>query len=100
MLDLTSKQRKILRSKAHHLKPYIIIGKNGLTKSSINSISRLLNQHELIKVKIADNENRENIKDKIFLKTSSSIVGSIGKIVIIYKESDNKDEAEKIKIDG
>ena len=99
-MDLTSKQRKILRSKAHHLKPYIIIGKNGLTKSSINSISRLLNQHELIKVKIADNENRENIKDKILLKTSSSIVGSIGKIVIIYKESDNKDEAEKIKIDG
>ena len=99
-MDLTSKQRKILRSKAHHLKPYIIIRKNGLTKSSINSISRLLNQHELIKVKIADNENRENIKDKILLKTSSSIVGSIGKIVIIYKESDNKDEAEKIKIDG
>ena len=99
-MDLTSKQRKILRSKAHHLKPYIIIGKNGLTKSSINSISRLLNQHELIKVKIADNENRENIKDKILLKTYSSIVGSIGKIVIIYKESDNKDEAEKIKIDG
>lgn len=98
-MDLTSKQRKILRSKAHHLKPYIIIGKNGLTKSSINSISRLLNQHELIKVKIADKENRENIKDKILLKTSSSIVGSIGKIVIIYKESDNKDDAEKIKID-
>ena len=98
-MDLTSKQRKILRSKAHHLKPYIIIGKNGLTESSVNSISRLLNQHELIKVKIADKENRENIKDKILLKTSSSIVGSIGKIVIIYKESDNKDDAEKIKID-
>ena len=97
-MDLTSKQRKILRSKAHHLKPYIIIGKNGLTKSSINSISTLLNQHELIKVKIVDKENRENIKDKILLKTSSSIVGSIGKIVIIYKESDNKDDAEKIKI--
>ena len=97
-MDLTSKQRKLLRSKAHHLKPYIIIGKNGLTESSINSISRLLNQHELIKVKIVDKENRENIKDKILLKTSSSIVGSIGKIVIIYKESDNKDDAEKIKI--
>jgi len=97
-LELTSKQRKLLRSKAHHLKPYIIIGKNGLTKSSINSISRLLNQHELIKVKIADNENRQNIKDKILLKTSSSIVGSIGKIVIIYKESEDKEDVQKIKI--
>ena len=65
-MELTSKQRKLLRSKAHHLKPYIIIGKNGLTKSSINSISRLLNQHELIKVKIVDKEKEKILKIKFF----------------------------------
>ena len=97
-MELTSKQRKLLRSKAHHLKPYINVGKSGLTTSSIESISRLLNQHELIKVKIADNENRNILKDKILLKTSSFIVGSIGKIIIIYKESEDKDDSEKIKL--
>ena len=34
-MNLTSKQRKLLRSKAHHLKPYIIIGKNGVEKIEV-----------------------------------------------------------------
>ena len=51
-MTLTSKQRKYLRALAHSLDPYIIIGKNGLSISAINSIIKALSDHELIKVRI------------------------------------------------
>ena len=46
---ITSKQKKFLRGLAHSLDPYIIIGKNGLSDSTLNSISKSLTDHELIK---------------------------------------------------
>ena len=41
-MKLTSKQRKYLRSKAHHLKPLVIIGKTELDVT--NEILKLLNE--------------------------------------------------------
>ena len=50
-MELTSKQRKYLRSKAHHLKPVIIIGKTKINQSIIDTIDNALKSHELIKIK-------------------------------------------------
>ena len=91
---ITGKQKKYLRGLAHSLDPYIIIGKNGLTPSAIKSIDKSLNDHELIKVriKVGDKDKLAPIIEK---KTSSVIVGSIGKILILYKESEDRAD-EKI----
>lgn len=40
-----------LKAKAHHLKPIILIGKNGITESVIQEIDGALYAHELIKIK-------------------------------------------------
>ena len=95
-MKLTSKQRQYLRGLAHSLNPYIIIGKNGLTPSSIKSIDKSLLDHELIKVRVQIGDKKQ-LASLIEEKTSSSIVGIIGKILILYRFSPDKgDKAIKI----
>tara|TARA_B100001750_G_scaffold171355_1_gene139667 strand:+ start:114 stop:401 length:288 start_codon:yes stop_codon:yes gene_type:complete len=95
-LKLTSKQRQYLRGLAHSLNPYIIIGKNGLNSSSIKSIEKSLTDHELIKVRVQVGDKKK-LAPIIQDKTSCSVVGIIGKILILYRFSPDKGE-EGIKI--
>ena len=95
-MKLTSKQRQYLRGLAHSLNPYIIIGKNGLNSSSIKSIDKSLTDHELIKVRVQVGDKKK-LAPIIQDKTSCSIVGIIGKILILYRFSPDKGE-EGIKI--
>ena len=90
---LNSRQRSYLRSIAHHINSNIIIGKKGLTDSSFNFINECFEKHELIKVKFKT-VNKDDFKDIILKKTNSFIVGSIGKVLILYKPSEEK----KIKL--
>ena len=92
---ITSKQKQYLRGLAHSLNPYIIIGKNGLSPSSIKSINKSLTDHELIKVRIKIG-NKKDFAPIIEKKTSSTIVGLIGKILILYRESEDKENSKII----
>ena len=94
-MKLTGKQRSYLRSLAHQFPPAIIIGKNGLTDASITHIKELLDKHELIKIKFLST-NKEYFENKLTERTNSFIVGSIGKIFILYKESKDKDNRKII----
>ena len=52
-MELTTKQKLYLKSKAHDLKPVVMIGQKGVTDSVIEEIKTSIDHHELIKVKIA-----------------------------------------------
>ena len=41
MQSLTPKQRKYLRSQAHHLEPVVLIGKNGVTDGTIVTVNNI-----------------------------------------------------------
>ncbi len=92
---VTSKQKQYLRGLAHSLDPYIIIGKNGLSSSSIKSINKSLTDHELIKVRIKIG-NKKDFAPVIEKKTSSTIVGLIGKILILYRQSEDRENSKII----
>tara|TARA_Y100001970_G_scaffold139103_1_gene171114 strand:- start:5317 stop:5559 length:243 start_codon:yes stop_codon:yes gene_type:complete len=77
------------------MKPYIIIGKTGLSDSSVNSINNALVHHELIKIKVLC-DDKDDIINILVDKIKCVIVGSIGKILIIYKEFPDE-EKRKIK---
>tara|TARA_B100001996_G_C18371888_1_gene481931 strand:+ start:74 stop:370 length:297 start_codon:yes stop_codon:yes gene_type:complete len=96
-LDLSSKQRKYLRALAHDLKPKVYIGKNSINEGTINSINENLDAHELIKIK--SHENKLSLDDLSDIKnqTNFSIVGNIGKTIIVYRENADK-ELRKIKL--
>ena len=90
---LTSKQRKYLRSQAHHLKPVVLIGKLALNDSVLKSINQSLERHELIKIKFNDHKSSKEMLIKDINKSlNSGTVGMIGNIAIIYKQNEEIDK--------
>jgi RNA-binding protein len=98
MEPLKGSQRKYLRSQAHHLKPLVMIGRNGVTDQLIGSVDLALKDHELIKAKFLDfKEAKKEISAEIAATTKSELVGLIGNIAIFYRQHPQS-EKRKIKI--
>lgn len=51
---LTSKQRAHLRTLAHHLKPLLQVGADGVTEAVVDAVRDALNTRELLKVKVLE----------------------------------------------
>lgn len=87
MSELTSKQRKYLRSKAHSLRPLVLVGKDGVSEGVIEEVKLALLHHELIKIKFVEGkEEREELTRRITESTESLLAGTIGNISILFKE--------------
>lgn len=89
MAALSIQERKRLRQIGHALNPVVMIGGQGLTENVTEEIKRALEDHELIKVKVAgeDREARVAIIAEIANATESESVQTIGKIVLLYKRA-------------
>ncbi len=87
---LTGKQKRFLRSKAHHVKPLFQVGKHGVTTNLIEQLSDLLEKRELIKVSILQNcsEDKQDVATQLAEGTKAEIVQVIGNNIVLYKESD------------
>ena len=95
--SMTSSQRKILSSAASNLNPLVIVGQGGLTDGVVQKIAKVIDDHELIKVKF--NEFKEEKKDltaELCAKTSAELVRIIGNVAILYKESTNPDKRKHL----
>lgn len=84
---LRGKQIRFLRANAHSLKPFINIGKGGMTKSLYEQVDRCLTQHELIKVRVLENcpEDKLTCSRLLAESTHAAVVQIIGKTVILYR---------------
>ncbi|MNV87974.1 RNA-binding protein YhbY [compost metagenome] len=90
---LTGKQKRYLRSEAHHLDPIFQVGKGGVNDHMLKSISEALEVRELLKVSILTNntDDKHEVAEELAQGTGAELVQLIGKTVILYKEStDNK----------
>ncbi|MGN1394402.1 MAG: ribosome assembly RNA-binding protein YhbY [Succinivibrionaceae bacterium] len=87
-MELTTKQKLYLKSKAHELKPIVMVGQKGLTESVINEIISSIEHHELIKVKVAaeDSEAKKEVADIIAEKSTSTVVQFMGNILTLFKQ--------------
>lgn len=87
---LTGKQKRFLRSKAHHLKAIFQVGKDGVTENMIKQLIDVLEKRELIKVHVLQNclEEKEVVAEQIAVGTGAQIVQIIGNQIVLYKESD------------
>jgi len=64
------------------------VGKNGLSETLFKEISNQLELKDLVKIKFLQNFQTENFDadiKKICKKTSSTLVGKRGKVIIVYK---------------
>jgi RNA-binding protein len=87
-MPLTTKQRKHLRALAHELDPVVRIGKGRISDPVAAETVRSLESHELIKVRIEadDGDVRRSLAAELADLTGSELVGTIGKIAILYRE--------------
>ncbi len=91
-MKLNNAQKKFLRQAAHHLKPVVWAGQNGITKNLVKEIEQALERHELIKIKcrLGEREERDAGIEKICEDTDADLVQRIGNIVTLYKRNEEK----------
>lgn len=86
---LTGKQKRYLRSLAHHLQPIFQVGKGGTNDHLIRHIEDALETRELIKVSVLNNclDDPKEIAVEAAAAAQAELVQVIGKTIVLYKES-------------
>jgi RNA-binding protein len=80
-------QRKSLRKQAHHLKPTVFVGKDGMSDTVVAATKESILAHELIKVRFVDNkDNKKVLAAQVAKRSGSELVGVIGHLAILYRE--------------
>ena len=97
MTELNGRQKRKLKSLAHHLNPVVQIGQKGLTEALIKAIDKALNDHELIKVKFVDfKDEKRELAEEVSSETGSALVGMIGHIAILFRENPELERKERV----
>lgn len=86
---LTGKQKRLLRSKAHHLNPIFQVGKGGVNENMIKQVGEALEARELLKVSVLQNceVDRDTVAQQLSEGAKADVVQIIGNIIVLYKES-------------
>ena len=89
MVYLKGKQKRFLRSQAHHLSPIFQVGKGGLNEAMLDQVNEALEKRELIKVNLLQNtdEVAEDVAAAIEERTGANVVQIIGRVLVVYKAS-------------
>ena len=87
METLSPAFRRQLRARAHGLHPVVSIGHHGLTPSVIHEIDVALTAHELIKVRVFndDRDERESMLTRIAETLDCAPVQQIGKLLVLWR---------------
>lgn len=95
MNRLTSKQRAHLRALAHHLKPIVHIGSDGVSEAALKGILDAFNTRELLKVKVLEGapERARDTADHIVEALEDvHIAQTIGRTVVLYRRHPERPE--------
>jgi putative YhbY family RNA-binding protein len=93
---LTPPERRALRAKAHHLHPVVSVGQHGLTAAVLHEIDVNLIAHELIKVRVFNDDRvaREVLLASICAELDAAPVQHIGKLFVVWRPSPDRDKPE------
>jgi len=95
MTDLTSKQRAHLRSLAHHLKPIVQVGADGVSDALLKTVREAFNTRELLKVKVLEGapEGARETGDRIVAALEDvHVAQTIGRTVVLYRPDPEEPE--------
>lgn len=89
---LRPSERQALKARAHALRPVVMIGDAGLTDAVLREIERNLAAHELIKVRIAqdDRDTRAELCARIAEQARAYPVQRIGKLLVLFRPDPTK----------
>ena len=90
---LSPKQKAFLKSLAQKEKAKFQIGKEGLSDNLLTDALNYLNKHEIMKISILQNSDVEDEEVFEFFEDAGiDVVQKIGRVVVLYKHSDNVKE--------
>lgn len=94
MVELSSKQRKILEKHAQALPATVLIGDGGVTDGLIAHITNAILANELVKVKFNQyKDEKQELSKTIAESTDATLVRVIGNTAVFYKPA--KDPARR-----
>ena len=88
-MSLSQAQKKAFRSIGHHLNPVVTVSENGVSEGVMAELDRALNDHELIKIKLAvgDREIRRQVIDELASDVRAEVIQVIGKMALLYRRN-------------
>jgi RNA-binding protein len=98
----SSRKLRYLRGLGHHLKPLVMLGREGMTDNVVSAANAVLSAHELVKVRIGNGcllERREAAA-VLAARTGSEIVSVLGKTFLIFRANPDRHKDERIKLPG
>ncbi|MBT4520180.1 MAG: YhbY family RNA-binding protein [Halieaceae bacterium] len=93
MSKKTNPSSKHLRAIGHKLKPVVSVAGKGLSASVISEIDRALNDHELIKIKLAvgDQQARAAVTKDVCDELGAELIQKIGNVIVILRRCASPD---------
>jgi RNA-binding protein len=98
-MQMSEKQKRHLRGLGHALKPVVMMGNAGLSDAVLAELSRALDDHELVKVRVrfGDRKIRDETIARLCEKSNSVLIKRIGNIALVYRSNPEK---QKISLPG
>jgi RNA-binding protein len=86
-MELADNQRRHLRGLAHRLKPCVHVGVAGVTPAVIEELTKALEHHELVKVRIrSSNRDARDVAVESLTRGSGAVLLSrIGNVAVLYR---------------
>lgn len=90
-LEMTSKERAVLRSRAQSLDPVVMVGRDGISEGVVQALDKALLDHELVKVRFQDFKDITKVLSaELAEKTSSVLVATTGFTAVFWRENPDK----------
>lgn len=88
-MQLTSKQRAVLRSLGQKIDPVVWVGKGGLTPTVGQSVEEALTARELVKGKVQPEAglSAKDAGEELAEICNAIMVGSIGRTFLLYRRN-------------
>ena len=94
--SLTGKQKSFLRGLGQKLEPVVMVGKEGVTPTVVQSAREAIKKRELIKVRVLQNcmEEPEDALTMLAERADANLVQIIGRNGLFYKRNFEKTKIE------
>ncbi len=95
MIELNSKQRKILEKAAHDIEPVVIVGGAGMTDGVVQMTEVQLKAHELIKVSFNEyKDQKRELAEELAQKCNATLVRILGNRAILYRAAEDVEKRQ------
>ena len=87
MSSLEGFQRRFLRGLANPRKSLVQVGEGGLSVGVFEALDRALLDHELVKVRLRQPEDKKAVARELADRSGAELCGLVGHTVILYRRN-------------